>query len=112
MAINLKPEGKTLADEVKTSLINKGLFPTQIDDVFPLIVNNEAMAEFKYRWNDKTSDYGPAPIVATMMMVVDPIVLKYIDDTCPQAWFRPMFLSGSERTKFIEDNFTEKQLPR
>jgi hypothetical protein len=36
-------------------------------------------------------------------MVLKPYALKYIEQTCPGAWFKPMLLPEEELNKFIED---------
>jgi hypothetical protein len=35
------------------------------------------------------------------MLGVKDVCLKYIDEHCPQAWFRPMFLPLEEQKKFF-----------
>jgi len=101
--IKLKAIGEnlTLGEELQLFLHKNGMFETQVNDVFKLIVADESMKEFRCRWDDKAKDYGLAPIVAMIQLAAKPIALKYIDDNCPEAWFRPMFLSLAEQTALM-----------
>jgi hypothetical protein len=91
----------TLLDELKDYLHNKGMFENQVEDVVKLVIEDESMKEMKGRWNDTQEDYGSAPMIKIIILSARPIALKYIDDNCPQAWFRPMFLSLKEQQKLM-----------
>jgi hypothetical protein len=91
----------TLLDGLKEYLHKNGMFENQIEDVVKLIVEDESMKEMKGRWGDTKEDYGSAPMLQIIIISARPIALKYIDDNCPQAWFRPMFLSLKEQQEYI-----------
>lgn len=95
----------TLAEEVKAFLYQNGMFESQAEDVFNLLVKDESMEVMKGRWGDKAEDYGGAPMLAMVKISVKPIALKYIDENCPQAWFRPMFLPFAEQKVTVLDGY-------
>jgi len=75
---------------MRDRLFNSGLFDAQIDAVMERVKaapENEAM---QGRWNDDASGYPP-PLLNVAWFSVKHHALGYIDETCPQAWFRPLF---------------------
>lgn len=82
-------------------LEQNGLNADQIDDIFKLINDDaEFMPEFIGRWHEPTDAYPPMMKVLVWHSVKI-LVLKYINDNCPQAWFRPMFLPLEEQEEFM-----------
>jgi len=104
----------TIAEEVKKFLSDRGMFPNQVEDVFKLASEYYAHNEMVGRWNDKPSDYGQAPIMNIILANVKDIALKYIDETCPEAWFRIAFLTLKDQIAFVGNgnggNILEKEL--
>jgi hypothetical protein len=82
--------GVTILEYVKAELEKSGLFDTMVEEVLPRIINAPILDNMKHRWNDKTSDY-PEGLLRVTWMLICTVVLEYIDEKCPMAWFRPMF---------------------
>jgi hypothetical protein len=80
----------TFEAKLRCDLSKRGLFPDQVDEVVKRVKaapENEVMA---YRWNDDTDGYPPA-MLGILWFTTKRHALAYIDETCPQAWFRPLF---------------------
>ncbi len=73
-----------------------GMFKSQATEVMNKVVtesreNVESInREFKDRWGDDSNDYPPI-CLNLVFMGIEPIALEYIKETCPEAWFRPIF---------------------
>jgi len=50
------------------------------------------------------NDYPAIVWVMVYNGIVKPIVLEWIDENYPKAWFRPMYLPKEEQDKFIKTN--------
>jgi hypothetical protein len=90
---NLEGEAKqmtTIAERMRENLNQQGMFPEQVAAVMERVYAAPENAPMKNRWNDKPEDYPPA-ITALAWATVKRHALAYIDETCPQAWFRPLF---------------------
>jgi len=68
-------------------LVLNGMFADQARDIVDRCKPIEYMDG---RWNHSFIDY-PDLIRTLLWIAVKPIALEYIDEKCPQAWFRPMF---------------------
>lgn len=77
-------------DKLKELLMENGLSSDDADKVMKLVVNDPVNKAMEGRWHEDVSGYPPA-IINLMWMSTKPIALKWIDDNCPLAWFRPMF---------------------
>jgi hypothetical protein len=81
-------------DFVLQELEKNGLFNHQALDVFTLVEKN--MSEMRSRWNDDVSGYPPV-MKNIVWANVKIVTLKYIETTCPDAWFKPMFETKKEK---------------
>lgn len=43
------------------------------------------------RWQDRTADY-PSGLLTVLLLGIRQSAVCWIDETCPRAWFRPMFV--------------------
>jgi hypothetical protein len=80
----------TILEYFKKELESSGLFDSMVEEVMPRIIASEAMSNMRSRWNDQTTDYPEGLLRVTWLLICGE-VLKYIDEKCPQAWFRPLF---------------------
>ena len=81
----------TIEDTIKKWLFDRGMFENQCNAVLERMKadpTNEAMAG---RWTD-TADGYPPQIMNIMWHSAKQEALAFIDETCPLAWFRPMFV--------------------
>ena len=62
---------------------------------------NPAHEDMK-EWNEQTHDY-PSTMLAIVWMGIKNEALTWIDANNPLAWYRPMFLSESERQALFAD---------
>jgi len=84
----------TFEEAVKNMLYNCGMFERQAEAVSKAMKADEANAAMKDRWNDNIEDYPPV-MMALMWMSAKQHALQYIDENCPNAWFRPLFAENA-----------------
>jgi hypothetical protein len=80
---------QTIREHVIYFLVRNGMFVDDAEKVFE-IYKQEDDGCMKERWDDKMCGYPPQ-FEATIMLGINRIVLKYIEEHMPKAWFRPMF---------------------
>ncbi len=81
----------TLEDWVKQYLNNAAMFPDDINAVYDRFVKRPENECFKDRWHDQISDY-PVSLQAGLLISLKRTALDYIDEVCPDAWYRPIFV--------------------
>ncbi len=74
-----------------SELMSKGMFEEQSKTVAASVMAANAVADMQSRWNNKVEDYPPIMKVL-IWLTVKKEALKFIDQNCPQAWFREMFV--------------------
>lgn len=75
---------------MRDRLIGGGFFEKDVNAVVKNVKaapENEAIAQ---RWHDDIEGYSPQ-MVNVLWFTVKRHALEYIDEHCPQAWFRPLF---------------------
>ena len=91
----------TFEEKIRTLLIDHGLWPEQAKAVMEVIKKSEiTKAMVSHRWGDDIEGY-PAPVLMVLWMSSKSIALEWIDENCPQAFFRPMFLTPAERDAIL-----------
>jgi hypothetical protein len=81
----------TIRQKFEQMLYERGLFAEQATAIMDKVVElpeNEVM-------RDPVDDYPPA-LVNVGWMSVKRAARDYIDETCPRAWFRPLFETVNE----------------
>lgn len=69
-------------------LTTRGLFEEHAEEVLRRCMNkNDSM---KDRWDEPIDAY-PHPVLITLWFNVKDEALDFIKETCPEAWFRPIF---------------------
>lgn len=80
----------TTREKVIKQLEDNGMFLEQAEQVFkkaqPLLKRDD----YTITWDRPASEY-PEPFYNVLWVMIKPIALQWIDENCPQAWFRPMF---------------------
>jgi len=90
----------TIRDKISGMLENCGMFPTMAEKVMDFVVE-------KYEWGfegiswDTQCDY-PKVIPYIILGSIKPLVLEYLREHHPKAWFLPMFLPDVEREAFMQ----------
>jgi hypothetical protein len=80
---------------IRMQLFDNGLSISQMEEVMPRIMTSPLLGYMDDRWDDPVTEF-PEPIRNDLIISVYSIVLTYIDETCPRAWFRSVFdLDGS-----------------
>ena len=69
----------------------RGMFPEQAEAVIGRISGPMASRL------DEHIDGYPSSIAVLFAMEVNRAAMEYIDESMPQAWFRPLFAGGAER---------------
>lgn len=71
-------------------LEENGMFPIDAQRVIARLQGQaEDPKDMCGRWSDDTSGY-PTQVLAVLWMTVKREALKYIDETCPKAWYRSL----------------------
>lgn len=75
-------------------LESSGMLPREAKDVMELVVEQSRDEEnllypMQARWHDDVTDYPPQLFAATRM-TIKRVALAWIDEHCPQAWYRSM----------------------
>jgi len=70
-------------------LVINGMSSEQAIDIMATV--KEEDSPMKGRWNDTFEGY-PDTMLPILMFGVRREALKYIDENCPKAWFRPVFV--------------------
>jgi hypothetical protein len=89
------------------------MFPEQAKEIMETVVKdsrsnpgsiNRCMND---RWYENVDDYLPM-ILHLLFNGIEPFVLVYIKEKCPEAWFRPIFDRNHPlRIKYEEENKNE-----
>ncbi len=58
--------------------------------------NDKELSDIKQRLLDDVSGYNPM-MLRLMFELIKPIVLEWCNETCPEAWFKPVFMSKEQR---------------
>lgn len=78
------------------------LFESWKGDIMPLIQEklNEAADKINYdgwTWDRPYSEYGPTTTLL-FWLTIRPVVLQYLNDNHPEAWFKPMYMTREEQS--------------
>lgn len=79
----------TTKDKVIEYLTDKGMSSDEAEEVFKRAVP-ELERSGRITWHRPADEY-PDVVYITLFVALRRIALIYIDETCPLAWFRPMF---------------------
>ncbi len=81
----------TTREKFEKMLTNNGMFESQAKKVMDLAIPVvDGFDNYKMTWERPANEY-PDPLYAVIYMMIEPIALKWIEDNCPKAWFKPMF---------------------
>lgn len=92
-------------ERLSKDLEANGLFPNQVKEVIDRIVSDET-DQMRGRWMEDTTDY-PDMIYNVVWSDCKRVTLNFIDETCPLAWFRPMFLSGEAQAAWADKHLNK-----
>ena len=82
----------TFLEDIKKRLIDSGLSDSEADEVLKLAETDKVLiSTFKGRWTDDTDGYPPM-MTGIVWMCVKKVVLEWINVSCPQAWFKSLFI--------------------
>jgi hypothetical protein len=81
----------TIREMMKKELIDSGMLCDDAEKVLQIAASSDAMKSMADRWNDSTEGYPPH-LLPSVCMNLKEIALKWIDDNCPLAWYRPLFV--------------------
>lgn len=80
----------TVEEKLVDMLYNQGLFRPQAVEIVEHVKADKANESMAERWQDVADGY-PDQIFAVLWISVKDHALQWIDENCPNAWFRPMF---------------------
>lgn len=76
-------------------LTNKGMFDSQAEAVLKQAMPGIEVGGYRMTWERPASEY-PDALYAVVGLILNRAALKWIDEHCPMAWFRPMFTDDPE----------------
>lgn len=82
-------------EEALEMLTSRGMFDDQAAAVMERVMADKANEPMKGRWHDDVSNY-PGPMLNILWLTVKRHAAEYIAETCPHAWFRPLFDEEAE----------------
>lgn len=68
----------------------RGMFEDQAKAVVDTVIESDKNGAMAHRWSDDIEGYPPQ-MKAVIAASVKAHALRWIDEHCPQAWFRPVF---------------------
>lgn len=80
------------------------MFDSMVEEIWPKV--KEALVEtipknYDFTWDRPFNEY-PLPIYNVIgWSIMRPIVLNYLEESHPEAWFKPMFFSEEKLEEFI-----------
>ena len=80
----------TFSEKIKSMLTQCGMFDDMAEKVLEMVKADPANEVMKNRWNDRVSDY-PQVMENIMWLAAKKSALEYIEENCPNAWFKPVF---------------------
>lgn len=80
---------QTVDQKCEKILTDLGMWPHEAKAVLELAKPDIEVGGYKMAWGRPASEY-PVQLYAAIAMILKRIGLEYIDEHCPQAWYRPM----------------------
>jgi len=74
-------------------LFERGMFENQAKEVMDLAIPvcDATAPDYKITWDRPAEEY-PDPFYSVVFLSIKPVALKYIEEKCPMAWFKAMFV--------------------
>ena len=86
---NMQPSPSlTVRETVEKRLVDKGMWPKEAKQVVDLVIEQ---VDQPLRWDESVEGYPPQLIVV-LCVIADKVALKWIDENCPLAFYRSMFV--------------------
>lgn len=84
----------TFKEKAVQLLFEHGMFQDQAEEVVRRAIEDSdktlVALPMQGRWDDDIAGHPPV-VVNLLWLSLKSIALEYIDETCPKAWFRPLF---------------------
>lgn len=93
----------TFIGKLFEDLQENGMMPMQADEVMQSFMHDQRDSGMRGRWYDDPTGYPPV-LYNLQWGLVCTYALKYIDEQCPKAWFRPVFLPPSAQAQWMREN--------
>ena len=77
----------TVEEYIVANLTDRGMPNSGINKVLSVMKNEHP----EVHWQDEREGY-PRPLLVGLVTIAINGALKWIDENCPQAWYRPMFV--------------------
>lgn len=75
-------------------LYSNGMFREDAEKVVQNVIAHPSNEAMQGRWDDDIAGYPPQ-MLNVLWFTVKSFAVEWIDENCPQAWFRPLF-AGEE----------------
>ena len=80
----------TFRGTIRKMLIDRGMSDNQADEVIGRVIADKANESMKGRWAHDEEDY-PSQVILVLWVSVCRHADQFLAETCPHAWFRPVF---------------------
>lgn len=92
----------TFYEYVKQELLTSGMAIPMTEELMPIIMEHKSFeSTMNNRWSDDIDCY-PVMMKALTFSLVKPIVLEWIEQNHPEAWFKSVFMSEADRKLLFE----------
>lgn len=99
-------------EKLERDLEANGMFPDQVQAVMVLFMEDNNKTSMGQRVYEDVNNY-PEMIYNILWLTCKTFALKYIDETCPKAWFRAAFLPPNEQDEYLKSiGYVEKVLEK
>ena len=83
---------ETVRERLEKMLVKNGMFDSQAKKVMDLAIPElQNLVEDYHITFDRPSEEYPKVVYGILFLDIKPIALKWIEENCPMAWFKPMF---------------------
>jgi hypothetical protein len=86
----------TTREKLEEMLVHNGMFDTQAKKVMDIAIPelNNILDDYTITFDRPASEY-PNAIYTILFLYIKPIALKWIEENCPLAWYKPMFMTNN-----------------
>lgn len=104
------PSG-TFLNSLYGDLLKNGMFDHQATPIMEAFIADQRGSGMGSRFFDDPSGYPPV-LYQLQWRLLCTYALAYIDEECPKAWFRPVFLPPNEQEAWLAQNgYSPKENP-
>lgn len=85
----------TVREWAENFCVERGMFEDQAEAVVDRAIEDKVNESMSHRWDDSIDAY-PKTMLAVLTFAVRGAAVAWIEENCPQAWYKPMFSISDE----------------